>query len=300
MVVGVDIGGTKIVAGAVDAAGRVVDREDRATPERTAPADVVESLIVDAVTTLGERQEVDAVGIAAAGFVDEAGERVMFAPHLSWRNEPLRERLGSRLGLPVVVANDANAALWAEHLHGGAVDADDVVMVTLGTGIGGALLVGGRLHTGRNGMAGEFGHTQAVPGGRPCECGHVGCWEQYCSGKALGRFAQEAGSDLRGPALTAAAEAGDPVARGAFVEVGSWLGVGLADLVAGFDPDLVLVGGGVSAAGDLLLAPARRALHARLVGGGYRQVPPIVPAALGPLAGLVGAAELARARSSSR
>jgi glucokinase len=295
MVVGVDIGGTKIVAGLVDGAGQVVDREDRATPERTAPPGVVESLIVEAVVALAERHDVDAVGVAAAGFVDEAGERVMFAPHLSWRNEPLRERLSGRLGLPVVVANDANAALWAEHRYGAAVDADDVVMVTLGTGIGGALLIGGRLHTGRNGMAGEFGHTQAVPGGRPCECGHKGCWEQYCSGKALARFAQEAGSDLRGSALTWAAEAGDPVARGAFVEVGGWLGVGLADLVASFDPDLVLVGGGVSAAGDLLLVPARRALHARLVGSGYREVPAVVPAALGPLAGLVGAAELARA-----
>lgn len=294
MVVGVDIGGTKIVAGLVDGAGRVVDREDKVTPERTVPADVTESLIVDAVTALARRNEVDAVGVAAAGFVDAAGERVMFAPHLSWRDEPLRGRLANRLGLPVVVANDANAALWAEHLYGAAAGVDDVLMVTLGTGIGGALLLGGRLHTGHNGMAGEFGHTQAVPGGRPCECGHLGCWEQYCSGKALGRFARDAGSDLLGQDLTRAAEGGDPVACGAFTEVGRWLGVGLADLVAGYDPELVLVGGGVSAAGDLLLVPARRALHATLVGGGYREIPAIVPAALGPLAGLVGAAELAR------
>ncbi len=294
MVVGVDIGGTKIVAGVVDGAGRVVDREDRATPVRTAPAGVVESLIVEAVGALAVRHQVEAVGIAAAGFVDAAGERVMFAPHLSWRDEPLRDRLAAGLALPVVVANDANAALWAEHLYGAAAGADDVVMVTLGTGIGGALLLDGRLHTGRNGMAGEFGHTQAVPDGRPCECGRTGCWEQYCSGKALARFALEAGSELSGPELTRAAESGDPVALGAFAEIGGWLGVGLADLVAGFDPDLVLVGGGVSAAGDLLLVPARRALHATLVGSGYREVPAVVPAALGPLAGLVGAAELAR------
>ncbi len=294
MVVGVDIGGTKIVAGVVDRAGRVGDREDRATPERTAPAQVVESLIADAVTALAQRNEVEAVGIAAAGFVDAAGERVMFAPHLSWRNEPLRDRLATRLDLPVLVANDANAALWAEHLYGAAVGAADVLMVTLGTGIGGALLFAGRLHQGHNGMAGEFGHTQAVPGGRPCECGRTGCWEQYCSGKALARFASDAGSNLGGQALTAAATAGDPVALGAYAEVGRWLGVGLADLVAGYDPDLVLVGGGVSAAGDLLLRPARRTLQETLVGTGYREVPPLVTAALGPLAGLVGAAELAR------
>ncbi|MEP6817221.1 MAG: ROK family protein, partial [Marmoricola sp.] len=202
--------------------------------------------------------------------------------------------LAARIAFPVTVDNDANAAAWAEATYGAARGESHVVMITLGTGIGGALLLGGRLHTGRNGMAGEFGHTQAVPGGRPCECGRTGCWEQYCSGKALARFALEAGSDLRGPALTLAAQAGDPVALGAFAEIGRWLGVGLADLVAGFDPELVVVGGGVSAAGDLLLLPARQALHATLVGSGYREVPALVPAALGPLAGLVGAAELAR------
>jgi glucokinase len=293
--VGVDIGGTKIVAGVVDPAGDVVDREDRATPDRSAPPRVAEQLIVDAVQALASRQPVTAVGIAAAGFVDAAGERVMFAPHLSWRNEPLQERLATRLGLPVVVSNDANAALWAEHTYGAAVGGRDVVMVTLGTGIGGALMIDGRLYTGRNGMAGEFGHTLAVPSGRPCECGHSGCWEQYCSGKALARFAREAGSELSGPALSEAAGLGEPAAVGAFAEVGRWLGVGLADLVASFDPDLVLVGGGVSAAGDLLLRPARNALYDSLVGSGYREIPPVLPASLGPLAGLVGAAELARA-----
>ena len=292
--VGVDIGGTKILAGVVDDEGRVVDHEGRETPHRSAPATVVEALIAEAVEALGSRHHVRAVGIAAAGFVDADGTRVMFAPHLSWRDEPLRDRLGARLGLPVTVANDANAALWAEHVHGRARGARDVVMVTLGTGIGGALLLDGRLHVGRNGMAGEFGHTQAVPGGRPCECGHTGCWEQYCSGKALARFAADAGSALSGPALTEAAERGDPVARGAYLEVGRWLGAGVADLVAGFDPELVIVGGGVSAAGELLLEPARRALSAALVGHGHRTEPELAIASLGPEAGLVGAAELTR------
>ena len=227
---------------------------------------VVEGLIADAVEALRARHDVRAVGVAAAGFVDAAGARVRFAPHLSWRDEPLRDRLGARLGLPVLVANDANAALWGEARFGAARGADHVLMVTLGTGIGGALLVGGRLHTGRNGMAGEFGHMRVVPDGRPCECGHTGCWEQYCSGKALARFAREAGSAAVGPALTEAASHGEPVAPGAFAEVGRWLGVGLADLVAAFDPDLVLVGGGVSAAGELLLEPARRTFAEALVG----------------------------------
>jgi glucokinase len=143
-------------------------------------------------------------------------------------------------------------------------------------------------------MAGEFGHMQVVPDGRPCECGRTGCWEQYCSGKALARFAADAGRRLAGPALTAAAEAGDIVARGAFAEVGRWLGVGVANVVAGLDPELVIIGGGVSAAGDLLLDPARAALAASLVAAEHRTVPPLVPAALGPDAGMIGAADLAR------
>jgi glucokinase len=297
--VGVDVGGTKIVAGVVGDDGRVLDREHRDTPVRTSAPEVVEDLIVDAVTALQARHDVGSVGIAAAGFVDAAGARVRFAPHLAWRDEPLRDRLGQRLDLPVLVANDANAALWAEHRFGAAAGVTDVVMVTLGTGIGGALLLDGRLHAGRNGMAGEFGHMRVVPDGRPCECGHTGCWEQYCSGKALARFAREAGSSAVGPAITVGAGRGETVALGAFAEVGRWLGVGVADLVAAFDPDLVLVGGGVSAAGDLLLVPARRTFAETLVGRGHRTEPPILGAALGPLAGLVGAADLAAVDAST-
>ncbi|HEY5421247.1 MAG TPA: ROK family protein [Marmoricola sp.] len=298
--VGVDVGGTKIVAGVPGPDGRLLDREDRATPDRASAPILVEGLIADAVESLCARHDVRAVGVAAAGFVDAPGARVRFAPHLSWRDEPLRDRLGARLGLPVLVANDANAALWGEARFGAARGADHVLMVTLGTGIGGALLVGGRLHTGRNGMAGEFGHMRVVPDGRPCECGHTGCWEQYCSGKALARFAREAGSVALGQALMEAASHGEPVAQGAFVEVGRWLGIGLADLVAAFDPDLVLVGGGVSAAGELLLQPARRTFAEALVGSGHRKEPRILAAGLGPLAGLIGAADLAARAEEQR
>ncbi|MDQ6686335.1 MAG: ROK family protein, partial [Actinomycetota bacterium] len=146
--------------------------------------------------------------------------------------------------------------------------------------------------------AGEFGHMQVVPatdtGSRPCECGRMGCWEQYCSGKALGRYAEAAGSSLRGPDLTRAAEDKDPVARGAYAEVGRWLGIGIANVVAGIDPEMVIVGGGVSSAGELLLTPARRALRGSLVGQGHRRDPRLVAAELGPLAGLIGAALLSR------
>ena len=296
LTIGVDIGGSKIAAAVVDGDGRVLARADRTTPERTVAPQVVEDAILDAVTTLRGAYDVGAVGVGAAGFVDAARRRVMFAPHLSWRDEPLGERLAASLGMPVFIDNDANAAIWAEHRFGAARDARDVVLVTLGTGIGGALLIDGRVYRGHGGMAGEFGHTQVVPDGRPCECGRTGCWEQYCSGKALARFAAEAGRDLAGPALTAAAHDGDIVARGAFAEVGRWLGVGLANLVASLDPALLVVGGGVSAAGDLLLAPARVALAGSLVAADHREIPPVLAAGLGPDAGVIGAADLARTR----
>ena len=182
-------------------------------------------------------------------------------------------------------------------------------MITLGTGIGGAVLLDGVVLRGRNGMAGEFGHMQVVPDGQPCECGGRGCWEQYCSGNALVRLARDqvgrmptlldelCGGDparLTGPMVSQAAEEGDLLARQAFASVGDWLGVGVANLVAALDPDVVVVGGGVSAAGDRLLEPARAALARSLVGSGHRDVPELVRARFGPEAGAVGAVELAR------
>jgi glucokinase len=182
-------------------------------------------------------------------------------------------------------------------------------MITMGTGIGGAVLVGGEVFRGANGMAGEFGHMQVVPDGQSCECGRTGCWEQYSSGNALVRnarsFMGEQPSMLEemsggrpdrvtGPMVTAAAEQGDLVARRAFASVGDWLGVGTANLVAALDPEVVVIGGGVSAAGDRLLEPARDALRRTLVGAGHRAVPRMIAAELGPRAGMIGAALLVR------
>ncbi len=311
--IGVDIGGTKVLAAVVDVSGRLLDTETTATPGQgaglgRASVEEVEDALVEVVATLARRHGHCTVGVAAAGFVDAAGERVRFAPHLPWRDEPLSARLTARLsallGESVVgavhVENDANAALWAETRFGAARECSEVVMLTLGTGIGGALLLDGRLHRGRNGMAGEFGHMQVVPDGRPCECGGRGCWEQYCSGRALSRAAASVGSALAGSDLTAAAEAGDTQAVAAYDEVGRWLGVGVANVVAAFDPELVVVGGGVSAAGELLLEPARAALHASLVGAGHRVAPLLVLAELGPLAGVVGVADQARGLDQAR
>lgn len=305
--IGVDIGGTKVLAAVVDERGRVLDTEAAQTPgtgaglER-ATVPEVEQAILAVVSALFRRHGRSTVGVAAAGFVDASGERVRFAPHLPWRDEPLAARLGHRLGPSLVGAvlldNDANAALWAERRFGAAQEARDVVMLTLGTGIGGALLIAGELHRGRNGMAGEFGHTTVVPDGLPCECGNHGCWEQYCSGRALARAAVAAGSALTGPDLTVAAQAGDRAAMAAYAEVGGWLGLGTANVVAGIDPELVVIGGGAAAAGELLLRPAREALATGLVGAGHRELPSLVGAELGPLAGVVGVADLARDSAS--
>lgn len=320
LAVGVDVGGTRIKAGLVDESGRIVHATRHDTPDRTTQPQVVEDAVVGAVTELLARPEAKAgvagVGIGAAGFVAAERGTVVFAPHLSWRDEPLQEKVAARLGVPVVVDNDANAAAWAEHRFGAGRGESHLVMVTLGTGIGGALLVDGTLERGRHGLAGEFGHMMVVPDGRRCECGNRGCWEQYASGAVLRRDALElldAGSDLgadllrrcggrpeliQGEDVTRAAREGDVVAVELVAEVGRWLGVGLANLVAALDPGTVVVGGGASEAGDLLLAPAREALARHLTGRGHRPVPAVRAAALGVSAGLVGAAELARQASS--
>lgn len=307
VVVGVDIGGTKVLAGVVDGEGRVVRTALRTTPGRRGVTRQVEDALVAAVTEAAGGERVDGVGVAAAGFVDSAGERVMFAPHLPWQGEPLRDLLTARLGCPVGLDNDANCAARAEAHHGAARGAASALMITMGTGIGGAVLLDGQVVRGANGMAGEFGHMRVVPDGQACECGRRGCWEQYSSGNALVRNARALMAEqpsvlhdmtggnpaaVSGPMVTAAAEEGDLVARQAFSSVGDWLGVGTANLVAALDPDVVVIGGGVSAAGDRLLEPARAALRRSLVGASHRRVPPLLPAELGPSAGMIGAALL--------
>ena len=293
--VGVDVGGTKILAGVVAENGTVIDLVRASTPGVADAPQVVQRALLEGVRALQAKHDVTAVGVGAAGFVGLDGT-VRFAPHVSWRDEPLAARLTDRLGLPVVVDNDANVTALAELRYGAAAGRREVLVLTLGTGIGGAVVMDGAVRRGSQGLAGEFGHLQVVPQGRLCPCGHRGCWEQYASGTALVRAAREAGAPqgVTGPEVTAAAEAGTSWAEAAFAEVGRWLGVGLAGLVAGLDPELVVIGGGLSAAGDLLLDPTQAALAERLPGRRYRTVPPVVVAACGPEAGMIGAATLAR------
>lgn len=315
---GVDIGGTKVMAGVVDASGTVLAVEQRPTPGHDVQA--VEDTIVDLVHGFARDHEIAAVGIGAAGFVDATRSVVMFSPHLDWRREPLRTKLGERLRVPVVVDNDANTAALAECRFGAGRGHRFVLCVTLGTGIGGALVIDNRVFRGANGMAGEFGHIQVVPDGHRCQCGNRGCWEQYASGNALVRDARElmranspvarhlrdlVGDDvdaLQGPQITQAARDGDPLSRELLTDLGTWLGVGLAGMTAAFDPHCLIIGGGLSEAGELLLEPTRQAFSRTLTGRGHRTEPVIAIAELGPRAGFIGAADMARsaARRSRR
>lgn len=308
--IGVDIGGTKVAAGVVDADGRIIDRLLQPTPSHSPRA--VEDAIVAAVDALRRRHRVESVGIGAAGWVDNQQALIRFSPHLAWRNEPLKSRLAQRIDLSVLVDNDANAAAWAEYRFGAGRGARVMVCLTLGTGIGGALIINGRLFRGRYGMAGEFGHMTVVPEGHWCPCGNRGCWEQYSSGNALVRDARalaaqnspkahtllaRVGGDpaaIEGPSVTEAALAGDAMCTELIADMGAWLGRGIADLAAALDPDLIVIGGGLSEAGPLLVEPAKTMFSRHLTGRGFRPEAEIVTAQLRNDAGLIGAADLAR------
>lgn len=305
-----DIGGTKVAAGVVDERGTILATTYRDTPANDVAQ--IEDAVVAAVKELTSSYPVEAVGVGAAGFIDARRSTVMFAPNLAWRDEPLQASLQHRLGLLVVIENDANAAAWAEVRFGAGRGGKHVVALTVGTGIGGGIVINGQLLRGQFGAAAEIGHVTVVPDGRCCGCGLRGCWEQYASGRALVREAHElvraspetAGELLRraggrpenitGRMITQAALAGDIAALRCFDVVGTWLGRGLAGLAAVLDPHLFVIGGGVSAAGEVLRAPALAAFLASLTGHGYRPVAELRIAELGPNAGLVGAADLAR------
>ncbi|KAE8763844.1 ROK family glucokinase [Georgenia thermotolerans] len=308
--IGVDIGGTKIAAGVVDDAG-VVRAQRRYDTDPTDPV-AIESAVIRAVNELRAEHQVAAVGVAAAGYVSPQRDGMVFAPNIAWRDYPLRERLAPGIDLPIVIENDANAAGWAEFRFGRGRHAESMVMLTVGTGLGGAIIVDGRLLRGAFGAAGEIGHMQMVPSGRYCGCGHEGCWEMYGSGRALTRAARAAavaypdraraiielaggpGQKIKGPHVTQAAQAGDPLAIELLAELGAWLGAGISDLAAIVDPEMAVIGGGVAEAGALLLEPARESFNRHLTARGFRGELTIHLAELGNEAGIVGAADLAR------
>ena len=315
---GLDVGGTKVLGVALESDGTVVAEHRVPTP--AGPDDLVAALAF-----LVRQLEADLpgppgcpVGVGAPGLVDTGGT-VHLAPNLSGiRGLELTGRLKAALGASrvVVADNDATCAGWAEVRHGAAQGSRHALMVTLGTGIGGAIVSDGQLMRGAHGFAGEIGHMVVDPSGPLCPCGRSGCWERYASGSGLGRLAREAahagrslrllelaGGDpeaVRGEHVTAAAAEGDPGARQVVDRFAWWLALGLANLANLLDPEVVVIGGGLVEAGDLLLAPTRRELNAVLEGGSARPEIAVRPAALGERAGAVGAAVLARDAGGAR
>ncbi|WP_394275347.1 ROK family glucokinase [Luteococcus sp.] len=310
LAIGVDVGGTKIAAGVVDEQGRIVAQLREPTPAGD-PAEIAR-VISTMARSLADEHGATTIGIGAAGFVDQDRSRVIFAPNLAWRDEPLQDLVQQATGLPTVVENDANAAGWAESRFGAARDARSALVLTIGTGIGGAIITDDRLVRGANGFAGELGHFIIRPDGRRCGCGLRGCWERYGSGSALVMEARElAGLDARlgarlleladddpreitGLHVTQAAQEGDVAALDCFTTLGTWIGRGMAVLAAVLDPEVFVLAGGVSETGDLLRAPAQRAFRQSLTARRHRPEPRVEVASLGNDAGLIGAADLSR------
>lgn len=311
--IGIDIGGTKIAGALVSDDGEIISELREPTPAGDPVA--ITDVVVRMIEQLSEGQQVIAAGVAAAGFIDAAQSTVYYAPNINWRNEPFRERLRERLDLDVTIDNDANAAGWAEFRFGAARDAHDMTMLTIGTGVGGAIVTGDRLLRGGFGTAGELGHLRVVPDGLPCGCGARGCIEQYGSGRALLRMANEI-ADAGGIGLQLSVEreragglTGDILAKllvdedagalHALRQLGNWLGQACASLSAVLDPEMFVFGGGVSVAGDRLLDPIRESYLAHLPARGYHPEPQFVVAELVNDAGVVGAADLARIHATS-
>lgn len=299
--VGVDLGGTKCLAVAVEG-GKVVD-------ERRVPTPVGEAALLDALAgaaaAVMDGGEVLGVGVGVPGLVDRDGI-LRFAPNLPGVVDlPIRAELEARLGVPVRVDNDATCAAWGERQVGAARGYDDVILIALGTGIGGGVVAGGALMRGANGFSGEIGHMIVDPDGPDCPCGQRGCWERFASGSGLGRLAHTAvaegraarvlalaGGDparVRGEHVTVAAAEGDPEARAVMADLGWWVALGLVNLTQVFDPQAFVLGGGLVEAGELLLGPVRLAFDGLLAGRASRPPVAIVAATLGEHAGAIGA-----------
>jgi glucokinase len=301
--IGIDVGGTKVAGLRLAEDGAVLDRTERPTPadDVAATVETVSELAAELAAAGGE-----ALGVGAAGMVDFDAGVLRYAPNLAWREIPLRDLLSERTGLPCVVDNDANVAAWGEYRFGAARGYRHVLVVTVGTGIGGGIVADGELFRGAHGFAAEIGHIIVEPDGPLCGCGNRGCWEQVASGRALDRLARveveqdpagriaalAAGAEASGRHVSEAARGGDPPATAIFAAVGRRLGEGIAGLVNILDPEVVIVGGGVAEEGAVLLDPARHAFLDAVEASEHRPEVPILAATLGNDAGAIGAAAL--------
>ena len=311
LTIGIDVGGTKVLGGVVDESGKVLTTARKDTPRQGGSA--LTQSIADVAKELLQQHSVASVGVSAAGFVSSDRKTMLATPNIAdWNGVDLDHQLTALIGLPVVIENDANAAAWGEAKFGAGKNQDHMMMLTVGTGIGGGIVVNGALYRGAFGIAAEFGHMRVVPDGHICGCGARGCFEQYASGNALLRHAREAinaspevarnllsrgdgtVAGLTGQAITEAARDGDAVALAAFNTTGQWLGAGIASLAVLLDPACVVIGGGVIDAGEILLKPTRESLERNMPFAGKHPYPEIIAAQLGNEAGLVGVADLAR------
>lgn len=306
--IGIDIGGTKIAGAVVTELGEII-AEDRVATQ-AGDSDAIVEAVVAMIEKLADGRDIHAAGVAAPGFIDAAQSMVYYTPNIPWREEPLRDRLAQRLDLDITIDNDANAAGWAEFRFGAGRLVSDMTMLTIGTGVGGAIVTRDTLFRGGFGAGAELGHMRIVPNGLPCGCGARGCIEQYGSGRALLRMANEIADvggigqeiarvrenrgSLSGGDLGVLIADGDPGARQALRELGYWLGQACASLSAILDPQLFVFGGGVAVAGELLLEPIRESYLANLPARGFHPEPNFVIAELVNDAGVVGAADLAR------
>lgn len=307
--IGIDIGGTKIAGALVDSDGQIIREAKVPTPAKD--IDALVDAVVALIGQLSEGHKVLGAGVAAAGFVDAEQSNVIYATNLTGRNEPLKAKLEALIDIPVLIENDANAAGWAEYRYGAGRGFKHMTMLTIGTGVGGAIITNSKMLRGGFGVAGELGHMRIVPNGRECACGAKGCFEQYASGTALLRAAREladsgdsAGARLRelrqqfgeltGAQVYQAITEHDAGALRILNELGSWIGQTVASLSAILDPEVVVIGGGVSAAGDLLLNPIREAYLANMPAHGFRPELELKTAEFVNDAGVVGAADLVR------
>ena len=307
--IGIDIGGTSVRAAVIDADGEVHASLREATPHTERET---EDILVNLITKLAATHAVSAVGLAVAGFVSRDRQRVMFAPHLAWRDADVPARIADRVQLPVVMDHDVNSAAWAEYQRGAAAGAPIALLVALGTGIGAGLIIDGEIYRGAHGVAPELGHLTVLPDGRPCPCGKRGCWERYCSGTALAETARDlmtAGDApilrqlsrddpraVTGTMVAIAATEGDPAALAAMDELGHWLALGLALVTDVLDPEVIVVGGGVASAAGMFLPLAVSEFAGLITGAGHRPVPRVELARFGDRAGIIGAALLAARR----
>ena len=309
LTIGIDIGGTKISAGVVDSSGNLIDSSRCSTPAEGGKELI--SSVINLIKEFNKKYEIKGIGISIAALISSDYGTIVGAPNIANLSKlNFVNEIKEEFELPIIIENDANAAMWAEFKFGNAKSLNPVMFFIIGTGVGGGLVIDGKLFKGVNGIGAEFGHMCVVPDGLSCGCGSKGCLEQYASGGALIRYANEAllanpdkseevlsfgEGKLSGTALTKAAKAGNELALAAFSKQADWLGLACASYSLIIDPQAIIIGGGVVDAGELFLAPVRAAMRKYMPFAESHVPPKIIAAKFGNDAGLIGAADLVRA-----